>query len=415
MKSAKLASNLPVCVICTDVISDPRQLPCGHSYCGPPKTCLEAQKIGSRLKCSLCKKEHILQISDLKPMYGLREFIEEQKEVTKVIKGDRLCCFLHPNSPVTLWCKICLETMCANCVELEKHSDHNFVPFSINLRSILKQQVENFTEERWNRIKDFNQEIAALKKEAQKSLKLADELEKAKCAYESNWIEIQVFTQRNGKLPEADIIEWFFHGHFKRSGNQLLTGKTSRDACCSTETIAKSNALTQTVLISSKPVTRYTATQASFKAHDPTPQKLSQTATNLDLNNVRVMYNDHFMDSQNYSGDSHINPIVIEFPYDRNQNGTLKSNQIVNEKGKFHVTIERVFDQLKTSVEFTETASSTAFTFNVTKRDGNEFWIWKYEKANVTLLERLTTLQWYQLKTDKPNKTSVIRTTLKFN
>ena len=76
------------CSICADNLLDPRALPCGHSYCGPPRTCLSAlQKPGDVLKCAICCKEYIIKISDMKPLYGIREHLESYSNEINAYKN----------------------------------------------------------------------------------------------------------------------------------------------------------------------------------------------------------------------------------------------------------------------------------------------------------------------------------------
>ena len=132
--------NLPECSICTDFLDDPRQLPCGHCYCGPHKPCLEILKNESLYRCAICKIDHQIIIEDLKPMYGLRDFLEEQQDVTeealKKVPGT-LFCSEHPKFPVKFWCKNCECTMCIECSDDDLHSDHDFISFSKNIKSIV--------------------------------------------------------------------------------------------------------------------------------------------------------------------------------------------------------------------------------------------------------------------------------------
>ena len=63
------------CSSCTDVLQDPHALPCRHSFCGPPKNCLEGVRHGpTSTKCAICNAVfHSLKITDLKPLYGIRD------------------------------------------------------------------------------------------------------------------------------------------------------------------------------------------------------------------------------------------------------------------------------------------------------------------------------------------------------
>ena len=62
---------------CTDVIEDPYALPCGHSFCGAPKNCLEVVRQGATsTKCAKCNAVfHSLKISDFKPLYRITDMV----------------------------------------------------------------------------------------------------------------------------------------------------------------------------------------------------------------------------------------------------------------------------------------------------------------------------------------------------
>ena len=77
------------CPICTEPLIDPRALLCGHSYCGPLKDCLKGvQKEDGGLKCAVCLEESDQDVSELKPLFGIREFLE-QSTSGKVILDNR--------------------------------------------------------------------------------------------------------------------------------------------------------------------------------------------------------------------------------------------------------------------------------------------------------------------------------------
>ena len=123
MEMAKSNENLE-CVICNENLLDPRALPCGHSYCGPPRSCLNSIKnADGGMCCAVCRTDHCLQPNDIKPLYGIRDYIHEsvRKKMTKTIF---LPCFVHKNKECTFWCNTCRTMICDECFD-DKHEDHS--------------------------------------------------------------------------------------------------------------------------------------------------------------------------------------------------------------------------------------------------------------------------------------------------
>ena len=456
--------KLPECSICTDVIEDPRHLPCGHSYCGPPKTCLDMLQSEDMLICALCKEEHKINISDLKPMYGLREFLKEQKETTQGLptivsttSQDRFSCFVHPNTPVTLWCKVCQETMCANCVEFDKHSEHQFVPFAKNLHSIIIQQAGKFADERLSCIILCNEKIRELEPKLQKNQKLLEQLKTLKNSFESYWAEIEAFINQNETIPKNLILSWFFRGNLK-TDIEKICHSFSTDACCSTELVLQKSALTQTVDSLDEHATANGETQTNFPYSDvgtqthvfkveqetqinfskvdvqtqtyvsasesiiakkhsesscvETFRSCSASGENMiDSESGSLMFNSHYLNIFKID----MNPVVIEFPFDPHQTMPMKfCRPIIIKNGIIDLEIEKKLEKLQVFFWFFGPDSQT-FTLKVLLNTMREFWVWKNEKLILGSREKLTTLKWKQLKIRGPNESAIIRVKMYFN
>ena len=211
--------KLPECSICTEFIDDPRPLPCGHSYCGPPKSCLDALKSEYQLKCALCNCEHQIDIADIKPMYGLREFLKEQKgkaeKSSKKELSDKLCCFDHPNSPITLWCKKCLDTVCVMCLESDQHSDHHLISFRKNLKSIIGEKISEVSPDREIFMSILDQTEKKISKKCKNYETEAKIIAAEKQVNEDNWNQIQMYSLQQELDADCELLMWFFRGNFE--------------------------------------------------------------------------------------------------------------------------------------------------------------------------------------------------------
>ena len=125
------------CVICNENLVDPRALPCGHSYCGPPRLCLSTMKKSEGvLQCAVCRVKHNLKLEDIKPLYGIRDFFQGsvRKKTTKTVS---LPCPVHESNECTIWCNTCCAMICIECFG-DAHDDHSMR----DLRKHLMRKIE---------------------------------------------------------------------------------------------------------------------------------------------------------------------------------------------------------------------------------------------------------------------------------
>ena len=140
MLKLEMAANLEnlECVICSNYLTDPRALPCGHSYCGPPRLCLDALKNGGSLRCAVCRVDHNLKAEDIKPLYGIRDFIQGTSSQQSQIATPELPCTNHGSHECSYWCNDCNAMICALCFETE-HDGHSVR----SLKNYLTQKLES--------------------------------------------------------------------------------------------------------------------------------------------------------------------------------------------------------------------------------------------------------------------------------
>ena len=126
------------CSICHEEFMDPRPLPCGHCYCGPPRDCLNKLECeGGTMVCAMCREKFNLRASQIKPLYGIRDCFNQEKISHRDKNSAELFCEQHARMECKLWCTQCNVKLCEACIR-DLHDEHTLR----DLRKHLVQKIE---------------------------------------------------------------------------------------------------------------------------------------------------------------------------------------------------------------------------------------------------------------------------------
>ena len=406
-------SSLPECVVCTDILEDPRQLPCGHCYCGPPKTCMNALKHKSNLKCALCGVENKINISDLKPLYGLRDYLKEQKSAisqnSEQIDNGELYCRSHNQNHLKYWCKNCSDLICVICIDSPLHQNHDFVSFRHNFRTILPIILQKNLPLKQEKIEDLNRvnfEIEKHVKRYQNTLDVKCKLEKEKEKINSNWELLGNLVSGSEANPNPDLklVKWVIDGEaFKRIPLQEMMAEISNPFG-----VTESGVQATSSSMDQKTQTEPKKTENKSSGTDSIKAEVKGTQTDIDAN----FANDNNVQSDDYESDSdddecdnfnhvdinrhsghqlkvpdpiNLKEIIINFPYLQSppENHIIWSDSLISFGGVFSLGISRVKNRLAVHFlpELLSENREVTVTFDRFTGKGfrrfSVFWIWR--------------------------------------
>ena len=119
----KIAAQLE-CSICLDTYTDPKLLPCFHTFC---KKCLEPLTVqdhdGHTLCCPNCRKTTLLPlngVSGLQTAFHIEHFFEIHATLTKAKEPQKMQCEKCKRSTATGYCHDCSKFVCDKCTELHQ-------------------------------------------------------------------------------------------------------------------------------------------------------------------------------------------------------------------------------------------------------------------------------------------------------
>ena len=120
------------CPVCLELLSDPKQLSCSHTFC---KKCIgdilicSIQKNENILACPICRDDTIVKSGDvvnLKTNLPLKAIVDDLKN------SQQLCDICDVKSKATHFCCECSKNMCKKCLD----NVHNKLPLNHRVLSV---------------------------------------------------------------------------------------------------------------------------------------------------------------------------------------------------------------------------------------------------------------------------------------
>ena len=134
---AKLPSALEeleqqlTCPVCLDIYSEPKSLPCLHSFCQHCLECLPVDHQGNKycIKCPTCRIPIELPEPAGPAAFPVAFHLNNLMEVYSLMKEESstMNCFKH-DDPLRIFCETCQEVICRDCTIFGGHRNHICTP-----------------------------------------------------------------------------------------------------------------------------------------------------------------------------------------------------------------------------------------------------------------------------------------------
>ena len=102
------------CNVCFDRKTDPKKLPCDHSFCA---NCVKKLVKSDKIKCPLCNEESDSRL--IKHDFRHGQFLDILMEAKAGTSSKELCLPCEycktPDTTAEAWCKDCDGYICVNC------------------------------------------------------------------------------------------------------------------------------------------------------------------------------------------------------------------------------------------------------------------------------------------------------------
>ena len=133
------------CAVCLDQYTDPRTLPCTHSYCKDCISCLPVEQLDKGIhlvRCPSCRQATQLGEKGAAafPTAFIINNLLQIHETLKTSGGQVPLCQVHKNKPMDFYCETCEEHICVKC-STKSHHGHQY-GHAEDLFPKHKQQIE---------------------------------------------------------------------------------------------------------------------------------------------------------------------------------------------------------------------------------------------------------------------------------
>ena len=136
----KLQEQL-TCGKCHNLYTNPRMLPCFHSFCQQCIEVKEVQKVSYSVHCFSCnaKAVELSSLDEVETIFPVAPKLNELREVYNSMKqSDEIKCGNCSNADATNYCKECNKALCKECIDMHKRSSEFAKHVILGLEEALK-------------------------------------------------------------------------------------------------------------------------------------------------------------------------------------------------------------------------------------------------------------------------------------
>ncbi|NXI18534.1 TRI59 protein, partial [Irena cyanogastra] len=169
------------CPICCDTFSEPRVLPCSHTFCGP---CLQRLlqhspgfPAGSGLSCPSCRAPVAVPAAGLQALpvnFALKAVIEKcQQEEPAGAGAEAGTRRAHPRQPLNIYCLQDRRLVCGQCLTIgghRGHAIHDLQSAYRKAREALGQLLEEMSDLSRSKVSSCSEGLRQLKARCQSNL-----------------------------------------------------------------------------------------------------------------------------------------------------------------------------------------------------------------------------------------------------
>ncbi len=128
------------CILCLDLFSDPRTLPCLHTFCHKCLSALLSKNYSSpnnqKFKCPFCNEAHSIPsngASGFRQDFRIKTLIDKMEASSTGSKSDGAMCKRHPQLPLDYYCTNarCKRAICKTCWTTD-HQSHIVTPIVVD-------------------------------------------------------------------------------------------------------------------------------------------------------------------------------------------------------------------------------------------------------------------------------------------
>jgi len=122
MASAKDFTDNLECPICSELYTDPRVLPCGHTFCFKCiNQCRGNRQPGQSMPCPFCRNAFTTLPNELPKNYSVENILGKMKESAE----STVYCDQHADEKIKIYCTDCQMATCTMCF-ITSHNGHKY-------------------------------------------------------------------------------------------------------------------------------------------------------------------------------------------------------------------------------------------------------------------------------------------------